>query len=445
MAAVSVLQQWKERDALGPKDLAELLPASTVFLDFMRYVYFQFERDESGKVTEKRIPTYAVFVMSKSATAVSATRKGEVQRVELGNAQDIDDAVSAWRTAIQARLGGPAAERLRELLWDKLGGHIPPGTKTLYIAAPDGDLARLPWAALPIAKNKVLLEDYSIATIPHGAFLLEQLKWPPKYDEAESVFALGNLAYNSKTWTDLPATAVELKSLSSRKPVTLSGADATPDRVIGELRKARFAHLATHGFFDTETFVKEKKREDEAIKNRLFGEEKSRIIKKNPAGFVGLVLSNSEIVTGLRLIDQPLENLKLVTLSACETGLGEYTGGEGVQGLQRAFHLAGCANVVASLWNVNDSATAALMAKFYHEMWVNKKPPIEALREAQLTIYHHPELIAELAGERGAPSRKRVLELSPEELKPAAPAKPKAGVKADTKLWAAFVLSGLGK
>ncbi|HEV3146767.1 MAG TPA: CHAT domain-containing protein, partial [Gemmataceae bacterium] len=127
---------------------------------------------------------------------------------------------------------------------------------------------------------------------------------------------------------------------------------------------------------------------------------------------------------------------------ACETGLGDYTGGEGVQGLQRAFHLAGCPNAVASLWNVNDSATAALMAKFYHEMWVNNKPPIEALREAQLTIYHHPELIAELAGERGAPNQKRVLELSPEEL---APAKPQAAKWADTKLWAAFVLSGLGK
>src|SRR6185436_17754504 len=107
--------------------------------------------------------------------------------------------------------------------------------------------------------------------------------------------------------------------------------------------------------------------------------------------------------SGLNLVDLPLENLKLVTLSACETGLGEYTGGEGVQGLQRAFHLAGCPNVVASLWKVNDAATAALMAKFYHELWVNKRPPIEALREGQLVIFKRPDLIPDLAGERGAP------------------------------------------
>ena len=91
----------------------------------------------------------------------------------------------------------------------------------------------------------------------------------------------------------------------------------------------------------------------------------------------------------------------------------------------------------ARLWKVHDAATAALMAKFYHELWVNKKPPIEALREAQLTIYRHPELIPDLAGERGAPKVKEALTT--------VPAKPQAAKRADTKLWAAFVLSGVGK
>jgi CHAT domain-containing protein len=88
-------------------------------------------------------------------------------------------------------------------------------------------------------------------------------------------------------------------------------------------------------------------------------------------------------------------------LSACETGLGEVAGGEGVFGLQRAFHLARGRNVVASPWQVDDEATAALMALFYHHLWVEKRTPLEALRQAQLSLYRHLERIAALARERG--------------------------------------------
>src|SRR5439155_25034836 len=144
------------------------------------------------------------------------------------------------------------------------------------------------------------------------------------------------------------------------------------------------------------------------------------------------------ILSSLDLLGLPLETLHLCVLSACETGLGEQTGGEGVQGLQRALHLAGCPNVIASLWKVNDAATAALMAKFYHELWVNKKEPLAALREAQLTIYYHPELIPDLAGERGAPRLKEAVAVKGD-------ANAKRKQTAGTKLWAAFVLSGVGK
>jgi len=109
--------------------------------------------------------------------------------------------------------------------------------------------------------------------------------------------------------------------------------------------------------------------------------------------------------------------------------------------LQRAFHLAGCPNVIASLWKVNDAATAALMAKFYHELWVKKKEPITALREAQLTIYYHPERIPDLAGERGAPKFQAAVAAKTAESGASATGEKRA----DTKLWAAFVLSGAGK
>ena len=70
---------------------------------------------------------------------------------------------------------------------------------------------------------------------------------------------------------------------------------------------------------------------------------------RNPLAFAGLVLAGGERLTGLSLLELPLDDLRLVTLSACETGLGEFTAAKGVENLQLAFHLAGAKNVVASL------------------------------------------------------------------------------------------------
>jgi CHAT domain-containing protein len=135
-----------------------------------------------------------------------------------------------------------------------------------------------------------------------------------------------------------------------------------------------------------------------------------------------------------------LRGLELVLLSACETGRGEVAGGEGVLGLQRALHTAGAATVVASLWQVEDAATAALMGLFYRKLWVEAKPPLVALREAQLYIYYHPELVGPLAAKRGLdfanPKEPPVGAADPAEV-PAA--------RARVRQWAAFSLSGLGR
>ena len=70
-------------------------------------------------------------------------------------------------------------------------------------------------------------------------------------------------------------------------------------------------------------------------------------------------------------------------LSACETGLGQSAGGEGLLGLQRAFHAAGARSVVASLWSVADEPTRALMSRFYANLWGRRMSKLEALIEAQ--------------------------------------------------------------
>jgi CHAT domain-containing protein len=268
-----------------------------------------------------------------------------------------------------------------------------------------------------------------------------------KESGTESILGVGGVTYNDpRRWPELPGTKTEIAQLQQRagmRPtVLLSGAAATAQALRASLPGARYAHLATHGQFAREQLSDEARAAVEQWRQWTIDDSRKstiRVAERHPLAFVSLVLANGEPITGLQIIDLPLESMYLVTLSACETGLGELTGGEGVHGLQRAFHLAGCPNVVASLWKVNDAATAALMAKFYHEMWVNKKPPIEALREAQLTIYRHPELIPDLAGERGAPRLKEAVAVKRVEPR---------GVNrrvSDTKLWAAFVLSGLGK
>ena len=168
---------------------------------------------------------------------------------------------------------------------------------------------------------------------------------------------------------------------------------------------------------------------------------------RNPLVLSGLVLAGTNrqgkeeatndrgLLTAETIAGLNLDGLDLAMLSACETGLGEVADGEGVFGLQRAFHLAGCKNVVASLWKVDDEAPAALMGLFYHHLWQEGLPPLEALRRAQLTLYYHPERMPQLARERG-PAFDRVARR---------PASPQAAGRAPARLWAGFVLSGAGR
>jgi len=77
---------------------------------------------------------------------------------------------------------------------------------------------------------------------------------------------------------------------------------------------------------------------------------------------------------------------ELVTLSACDTGLGKEVNGEGLVGLTQGFMYAGAQRLVTSLWKVDDQATGQLMQEFYRELLVEQKPPAAALRAAKLSM-----------------------------------------------------------
>jgi CHAT domain-containing protein/tetratricopeptide (TPR) repeat protein len=132
----------------------------------------------------------------------------------------------------------------------------------------------------------------------------------------------------------------------------------------GELSKYRYVHFATHGYIDSE------RPNLSAIVLSLVDEE-----GKPQNGF----LRANEIYN----LNLPAE---LVVLSACETGLGKEIKGEGLVGLTQGFMYAGARRVVVSLWNVNDKATAELMARFYRGMLREKKTPAAALRAAQIEM-----------------------------------------------------------
>src|SRR5262249_43078332 len=177
---------------------------------------------------------------------------------------------------------------------------------------------------------------------------------------------------------------------------------AGPAKLLRDLPQARWAHLATHGFFAApETGARQYLYDAKDFLRGLKG-ERVGAAARHPLTQTGLVLASANlqgkeagpdggIVTAEALAGLNLVGLDLAVLSPCETGLGQAAGGEGVFGLQRAFHLAGTRNVVASLWKVNDDATAALMALFYHQLWKENRPPLEALRQAQLALSRHPQ------------------------------------------------------
>jgi CHAT domain-containing protein len=99
-------------------------------------------------------------------------------------------------------------------------------------------------------------------------------------------------------------------------------------------------------------------------------------------------------VTAFEARQLDLGGVQLMVLSACETSLGSNTRGEGLLGLQRAFHISGVRSMISSLWKVDDAATAELMELLHTNLWRRKLSPLEALRQAQLAILDHPERVA---------------------------------------------------
>jgi CHAT domain-containing protein len=190
----------------------------------------------------------------------------------------------------------------------------------------------------------------------------------------------------------------------------IEGTEASQEAVVGAAREHRYVHLATHGYFAAERFKSAMNRDFNEVRaggSAFVGNQS--ISGYHPGLLSGLALAGANeptaeddgILTASEVESLNLGKVDLVVLSACETGLGNAAGGEGLLGLQRGFQVAGARTVVASLWSVPDQATRVLMERFYENLWKKKMGKLAALREAQLWMLEHgaeqPEIRRELA------------------------------------------------
>lgn len=177
---------------------------------------------------------------------------------------------------------------------------------------------------------------------------------------------LGDFARRGLRLTPLPAARREVKAIAglfgARATVYL-GRDATEERAKTIAQKTAYLHFASHALLD----------ERLPLNSALV---LAQPLKGSAPANNGL-LQVWEIFEGLRI------DAELVTLSACETALGEEFGGEGLIGLTRAFQFAGARSVVASLWSIADNSTEQLMVNFYRHLRAGRTKD-EALRSAQL-------------------------------------------------------------
>jgi CHAT domain-containing protein len=284
------------------------------------------------------------------------------------------------------------AQELFTMLFGKLASRL--GNDKL-IVIPDGLLNHLPFESL-FHDGRYLIEDHQISYLPSPS-LIAILQQPQALPRSErdgqlDLLAFGDPVFKQKTslsrgiestsekrdratydWdisslSRLPRTRDEVEYIGSLIPKEREhlylGKDSTEKAFKHEpLNKYRWIHLATHSLID----------------------------ERNP-GRSAVVLAidpgNDEdgFLRATEIADLDL-NCDLVVLSACETGWGQLSSGEGVIGLSRSFFVAGARSVVVSQWAVSDISTAQLMKDFYQQL-VKNAAEAAALREAKLRMLH---------------------------------------------------------
>jgi len=318
------------------------------------------------------------------------------------------------------------AASLYQLLWQPLDSLLT-GISTVYYA-PSGLLHRINLAAINYADRKVLGDKYKFHLlgstrdiVNYQSPLADSKKDSMlayggiRFDMDSAALAFGHKKYFSASepvvelasrsgegyyWSELPASAEEIDSVQAMATaagmdcLALTATDATEESFkyyTSQTSSPSFIHVATHGFFIPDEQRAKQLRAQEGSTPYFIGSP--NVLFRSGIAFAGANQVSSGkpavqgiedgIVTGYDITNANLQNTKLMVLSACETGLGKIENTEGVFGLQRAIRMAGCKNLLMSLWKVPDEQTNMFMQFFYRALLQQKQTVYDAYTNAQ--------------------------------------------------------------
>ncbi len=217
---------------------------------------------------------------------------------------------------------------------------------------------------LPDGKVRYLIEDKEIVYLT-AADVMRAVQ-PPDTGKSKS----GMVAFGNPTGANLPASEVEVKSIASVFPGTdvFSGAGVTKEAINSqELFDKRIVHFATHGILNSTR-------------------PRDSYLQLASGGVAG-----AEKLSVREIWRLPMKKVEIVTLSACETALGdkEPDGGE-ITTLAEAFATAKVRTVVASLWSVGDESTKEFMMEFYKQLAAGASKTA-ALQSAEIALMKNPK------------------------------------------------------
>ncbi len=318
----------------------------------------------------------------------------DVAFVELDARYDWPGAVKRFRDAVFADDDPKAVAKLSEELYRGLIAPVESriASKKALVVVPDGPLAFLPFDALRASSGaRWLCQDHDLSLAPSVSVLAAAAAKPVK--AASKILAFGGAVYGAPPeaeaalgssldyyrrlipdgWPDLPGALGEVQAIGAnvfgsaastvRSGAAASERDLKALSASGELAGYGVVHFAVHGFFDADN------------------PEFSAIVLSEASGGAGESREDGYLsVEEAALLEL---DAGLLTLSACETGLGRDVKGDGVVGLTRAFMTSGARRALVTLWTVDDAATKDFMLAVYRRVVKEGKSAREAIAETK--------------------------------------------------------------